>query len=221
MTFLVLDDDLWDPARTSIRLERLCYLKWIAPPLALQCLDCPALEDMTIVRSGFDSDSVTHVHNFLSQSPRLHTLRLLNVVSRLGPDVRIRKYLVPSSLKHLSLHFTVNYTISSESALIPLKILSEKHTDTSNAGSSAFCVLPELESLDLDGFVLSLASVLELIAARWNTKERRLKSMKLTRCFVQLSPDSKYIVTSDLEISSTVRRAAKSFTEEGLRLEIS
>jgi len=98
------------------------------------------------------------------------------------------------------------------------KALLGELVDTTGASSDAFRVL---ESLEVISAIFPLTSFMELITTLWSVKGRRLKSVTLTRCSIKLSPDSKCSVASDPGISSTVRGAVKSFTDEGLFLEIS
>lgn len=202
-----------------VTLEKLRYLSLVDCPLSvLKLLSCPALEDFSI--QGADYQFFSHFRGFLSRCPPLQTLRVSQV--RNAFDLRMRGYLIASSPKKLSFTWSFGAAAFLESSAVAttfFRALSEIHPDAFNA--SAFRVLPKLEDLELISFHLTLASFMELVATRWNAHKRRLKSVKLTRCSFQLSPGSHYSVTSDPTISSAVRIAVESFTDEGLLLEIS
>ncbi len=214
------EGDFWITTGFPITLEKLRYLTLVDCPFSvLRLLNCPALEDFSIQGSNYEF--ISHFRSFLSRCPPLHTLRVSRVRNNTF-DVTLRDYLVESSPRNLSFTWSFGAVASHESSTLAATFfgaLSEIHTETSNTGE--FRVLPQLESLELISFHLPLASFVELVATRWNAHKGRLKSVKLTRCSFQLSPDTDYTVTSDPATSSAVRSAVESFTAEGIMLEIS
>ncbi len=177
-------------------LGKLRYLSLDGPLSALHLLDCPALEDLSV--KGSEPRLVSHFHDFLSRCPKLRTLRTCSDFLR-----RYEKHLagIASSFKHVS------FSSSGGRPDMLFKALSEKHTDTTDADSGAFLVLPELESLELIDFTLPLASFIEFIATRWNTHKRRLKSAKLDTLL--LSIITQLQILCDLPPSSLISCARR------------
>ncbi len=211
------DGDDWDSTRRPATLAKLRYLKLDTSLSSLQLLDCPVLEDLSVREPEYEH--MSHFHNFISRCPPLNTLRIQSVWGIF--DQGMREYLAVSLPRNLSCDCGGSgYDSSAAFAISLFKALSEKRGDSSTADSSAFLILPELESLELIDSALSLADVLEFIVDRWNAMERRLKLVKVVRCSVRLSPDSNYSPASDPAISSVVYEAVRSFTDEGFSLEI-
>ncbi len=212
---------MWDTTGFQSHWKKLRYLKITDCPLSvLQLLNCPALEEFSI--QGYNYEFISHFRNFLSQCPPLHTLHV-NMVQNMF-DATMEEFLVESSPRHLS------FQLALRCRLPRIFCTPQPHSSRRSWRSipmhltkGAFRILPELEGLELIGFGLALASFIEFVATRWNAPKRRLKSMKLTRCSFQLSleTESDYSVTLDPAISSSVRSAVESFTDEGLLLEIS
>ncbi len=218
ITAIILDVNELDTTRCPITLEKLRYLTLDSPLSALQLLDCPALEELTI--KNYEHQSTSLFHNFLSQCPPLRAFRVQNIYGAF--DLTIRESLIASSPRNIAFTWMGGSYASSLAFTTALfKALLETRTHTSNAGSGALCLLPNLQGLELVGFSLALASFRELVATRWNAQERRLRSVKLTGCFVRLSPGFHYSITTEPGILPMVCGAVKSFMDEGLRLEIS
>ncbi len=128
--------DSWNTTGCPFTLRKLRYLKLDGPLSALQLLDCPALEDLSIKASGI----LSHLNNFISRCPPLQTLRVMNIWGAF--DSGVREYLIASSPRNLSLEYSGNgYDFSSAFAISFFEVLLGKHAARSNAGSGAFLAL--------------------------------------------------------------------------------
>jgi len=151
-------------------LEKLQILQ--APICALQLLTCPALEKLIIASLTEHLNDLTDFRNFIHQcSNHCRSLSFQHVSHRVFIDEFCR-YLLPI-IRSLSLPKDVDVGHL-------LELLSEKATDGDL--TETFRFVPELENLEVIDYDMYDIDFSKFIAARWNARNRTLKSVTLVRC---------------------------------------
>ncbi len=91
-------------------------------------------------------------------------------------------------------------------------MLSQKHVDAREASSDTFCILPELENLELIRVAFTLHELPGVHRYPLEGGGEETEVSNTVTMHVQLSLDTKFSAASDPANSSTIRSAVKSFT---------
>lgn len=203
-----------DKAMWHITLEKLKILDVLLPVLPL--LTCSVLDKFVLSLRGraarLDADNYhSYFRDFNRRNPTsLQTLEIQSYIFRRVFDV----YLLQVSTIR-----TMSYADFGGSwcGTLP-RLLSIKNDD-----DDLFQLLPELEHVEfIDWNAFSLSSFIHFVTARWNVRDRRLKTVKVTRCrtYLDYIRIPSFNIDSDLATLSDVWEPLQKCVKEGLLLEI-